>query len=94
MSPAVSWMEARRVKHGLGITIVFILFFIVAIFAMTLTIPSLLVQASALIEQEAKFRAHISDYLSHSILTAPIADWLRNVKFGSLPRPASGLLLL
>ena len=91
MSPAVSWMETRRVKHGLGIAIVFTLFFIVTIFAMTLTIPSLLVQASALIEQEPKFRAHISDYLSHSNLTAPIADWLRNVKFGSLSGGISGM---
>jgi putative heme transporter len=91
MSPAVSWMEIRRVKHGLGIAIVFTLFFIVAIFAMTLTIPSLLAQASALIEQEPEFRAHISDYLAHSNLTAPIAGWLRNVKYEALSSGISAM---
>jgi predicted PurR-regulated permease PerM len=91
MSPAVSWMETRRVKHGLGIAIVFTLFFIVAIFAMTLTIPSLLAQASALIEQEPEFRAHISDYLAHSNLTAPIAGWLRNVKYEALSSGISAM---
>ncbi len=81
ISPAVSWMEARRVKRGLGIAIVFTLLFVVATLAVTLTIPSLLEQASALVEQEPAFRAHLSDYLARSNLTAPIAGWLRNVKY-------------
>jgi predicted PurR-regulated permease PerM len=84
MSPAVSWMEARRVKRGLGIAIVFALLFVVATFTLTLTIPSLLTQASALIEQESTFRAHLSDYLARSNLTAPLAGWLRNVKYEAL----------
>ena len=84
MSPSVSWMEARRVKHTLGIVIVFTLFFVVVILAMILTIPSLLVQASALIEQEPVFRAQLSDYLARSNLTMPVADWLRNVKYEAI----------
>ena len=52
MSPAVSWMEARGVKRGLGIAIVFTLLFVVATLAVTLTIPSLVAQASTLVEQE------------------------------------------
>ena len=81
MSPAVSWMEARRVKHSLGIAIVFALFFVVAVLAMILTIPSLLVQASSLVEQVPVFRINLSDYLSRSNLTAPLADWLRKADF-------------
>ena len=81
MSPAVSWMEARRVKRGLGIAIVFTLLFVVATLAVTLTIPSLVAQASALVEQEPSFRARLSDYLARSNLTEPLADWLRNVKY-------------
>ena len=61
MSPAVSWMEARGVKRNLGIAIVFTLLFVVAALAVTLTIPSLLAQASALVEQEPEFRARIAD---------------------------------
>jgi predicted PurR-regulated permease PerM len=81
MSPAVSWMEARGIKRGLGIAIVFTLLFVVATLAVTLTIPSLVAQASALVEQEPAFRARLSDYLARSNLTAPIADWLRNIKY-------------
>ena len=81
MSPAVTWMEARRVKRGLAIAIVFTLLFIVAILVMTLTIPSLVSQASALVEQEPLIRARLSDYLARSNLTEPLAAWLRNVKY-------------
>jgi predicted PurR-regulated permease PerM len=84
MSPAVSWMEARHVKRGLGIAIVFTLLFIVTILAVTLTIPSLLAQASALVEQEPAFRARLSDYLAGSNLTAPLAGWLRNINYEAL----------
>ena len=81
MSPGVSWMEARRVKRGLGIAIIFILLFVLATLAVTLTIPSLVAQASALVKQEPAFRARLSDYLARSNLTAPLAGWLRNVTY-------------
>jgi predicted PurR-regulated permease PerM len=81
MSPAVSWMEARRVKRGLAIAIVFTLLFVVATLAVTLTIPTLMAQASALVEQVPAFRARLSEYLDRSNLTAPLAGWLRNVKY-------------
>jgi len=80
MSPAVTWMEARGVKRGLGIAIVFTLLFIAATLVVTLTIPSLVAQASTLVEQEPLFRKRLSDYLSRSNLTEPLASWLRNVK--------------
>ena len=81
LSPAVSWMEARRVKRGLGIAIVFTLLFVVATLAATLTVPSLVTQAAALVGQEPAFRAGLSDYLALSKLTAPLAHWLRNLKY-------------
>jgi len=81
MSPAVSWMESRRVKRGLAIAVVFTLLFIVTTLVLMLTIPTLLSQASALVEQEPAFRARIADYLDRSNLTAPLANWLRNVKY-------------
>lgn len=91
MSPAVSWMEARRVKRVLGIAIVFSLFFVIATLAVTLTIPSLLAQASALIDQEPTFRANLADYLARSNLTAPIAGWLRDVKYEALSNSISAM---
>jgi putative heme transporter len=86
MSPAVSWMEARGVKRGLGIAIVFALLFLVAVLAVSLTIPSFLAQATSVIEQEPRFRARFADRLALSSLTAPLAGWLRNVKYDA---PAS-----
>ena len=91
MSPAVSWMEARRVKRVLGIAIVFTLLFVVATLAMTLTIPSLLAEASALIDQEPTFRANLADYLARSNLTAPIAAWLREIKYEALSNGISAM---
>ena len=81
MSPAVSWMEERRVKRGLGIAIVFTVLFVAATLVVTLTIPSFVAQASALVEQEPAFRTILSEYLEHSNLTAPLAGWLRNFTF-------------
>jgi len=93
MSPSVSWMEARHIKRGYGIAIVFTLLFVITILAMTLTIPSLLAQASALIEQVPQFRAKLADYFSHSNLTAPLADWLRNVKYEALSSGISAMAI-
>jgi len=86
MSPAIRWLEARHVKRGLGIAIVFSLLFVVATLIVTLTIPSFVAQASALVGQEPAFRARLADHLALSNLTAPFADWLRNVKYNA---PAS-----
>jgi predicted PurR-regulated permease PerM len=83
MSPAVSWMEERRVRRGLGIAIAFALLSVVATLAMTLTLPPLVTQASELVAQVPAFRAHLADQLARSNLTAPLAGWLRNVKYGA-----------
>lgn len=84
MSPAVSWMEERRVRRSLAITVVFTVLFVAGTLAVTLTIPAFVAQASALVEQEPAFRARLSDYLAGSNLTAGFADWLRNVKYDAL----------
>ncbi|MGC2063107.1 MAG: AI-2E family transporter [Thermodesulfovibrionales bacterium] len=84
MSPAVSWMEVHRVRRSLAITVVFTVLFVVATLAVTLTIPSFVEQASALVDQEPAFRARLADYLASSNLTALFADWLRNVKYDAL----------
>jgi predicted PurR-regulated permease PerM len=84
LSPAVSWLEARRIRRNLAIAIVFTLLLVFATLAVMLTIPSLISQASALVEQEPAFRTRPADYLALSNLTAPLADWLRNVRYDAL----------
>lgn len=81
ISPAVSWIEARGVKRGLGIAIVFTLLFVGATLALTLTVPALVTQAEALLEKEPAFRERLSERLALSPRTVPLADWVRNLKF-------------
>ncbi len=83
MSPAVTWMESRGVKRWLGIAIVFMIFFGFATLAAILTLPSLVAQASALVEQEPAFRARLVQYFDRSNLTAPLADCLRQFKYNT-----------
>lgn len=83
MSPAVTWLEARRVRRNLGIAFVFTLVFLAAFLLVTLTIPSLVAQLASLFEREPAFRASMADYLARFHLSAPLADWLRNIKYGA-----------
>ena len=84
LSPAVSWLEEKRVRRGFGIAIVFTVFFILALFVVFLTIPMLVSQAVALLENEPALRARLADYLAGSPLSAPLATWLRGLKADAL----------
>jgi len=80
LSPAVRWLEQNHVKREWGIAIVFTLFFIFAILFVVLTIPTLLAQASALLDQEPVLRAQLATYLAGSHLSVPLANWLNGLK--------------
>ncbi len=81
MSPSVTWMERRGVTRGLGIAISFTLLFLVTTLLVTLTIPSFVTQAASLVEREPGFRAELANYFALSNLTAPLATWLRHLKY-------------
>ena len=49
LSPAVRWLEEKRVRRGFGIAIVFTVFFTLALLFVVLTIPTLVSQAEALL---------------------------------------------
>jgi predicted PurR-regulated permease PerM len=80
LSPAVTWLEARHVKRGLGIGIVFLSFFIFALLVVFLTIPTLAEQVMSILEHESLLRAQLADYFAGSDLTTPLATWLRGLK--------------
>jgi predicted PurR-regulated permease PerM len=84
LSPAVSWLEEKRVRRGFGIAIVFTLFFVFALLAVALTIPALASQAAALLDHEPALRARLADHLAGSHLSAPLAHWLRGLKYSAL----------
>jgi putative heme transporter len=88
MSPAVRWLETRRVGRGLAIAIVFTTLSVAALLIAALTIPSLVEQASALLQQEPALRSHLADRLAGFPPSAQLASWLRNYKYNS---PASGV---
>jgi len=83
LSPTVQWLEDRHIRRGGGIAIVFSGVFIVAVLILTLTIPSIVAQAAALFEREPIFRADLANRLAHYHLSAPFADWLRNLRYGA-----------
>jgi len=85
LSPAVRWLEEKRVGRGFGIAIVFSVFFILALLFVVLTIPTLVSQAAALLDHEPALRARLADQLAGSHLGAPLATWLRGLKADALP---------
>ena len=69
--PAVRWLEEKRVRRGLGIAIVFAVFFILALCVAAVTLPALVSQAAALLEHEPALRARLADRLAGSRLSLP-----------------------
>jgi predicted PurR-regulated permease PerM len=84
LSPAVRWLEEKRVRRGFGIAIVFTAFFILSLLLVFFTIPTLVSQAEALLENEPALRMRLADYLAGSHLSAPLATWLRGLKADAL----------
>jgi len=82
--PMVEWLESRGFSRAWGIAIVYGGGIIVALLVLTVTVPSLLQQAAAFIEREPATRQRLAAALSRSHATAPLADWLRNLKYDSL----------
>ena len=84
ISPAIQWLEERRMRRDLGIAIVFTALLVVTVLVITMTIPSLIAQATNLLDQEPALRARLAKWLAGSHLTSPLAELIRNVKSGDL----------
>jgi len=89
VSPAVRWLEERRVRRGLGIAMVFSALMLISVLIITLTIPALMEQATNLLDQEPALRSQLAKWLAGSHLTSPLADLLRKVHSGDLLRLAA-----
>jgi predicted PurR-regulated permease PerM len=89
ISPAVRWLEERRMGRGTGIAIVFTALMVAAVLIVTLTIPSLMAQAANLLDQEPDLRGRLVKWLAGSSLTTPLAEELRKVHSGDLARMAT-----
>ena len=93
VSPAVRWFEERRMRRGFGIAIVFTALVVVTVLIVTLTIPSLMAQATDLLDREPALRARLAEWLAGSHLTSPLAELLRKVHSGDLVRMATSNVL-
>ena len=84
VSPAVRWLEERRMRRGLGIAIVFTGIMVATGLFITLTIPALIEQATSLVDQEPVLRERLADWLEGFKLTSPLADLLRELRIGDV----------
>jgi predicted PurR-regulated permease PerM len=88
LSPAVEWLEKRKVGRGKGIALVFTSVLVAAVLIGALTLPSLFNQVAALIDQEPTLRARLADTLAHSKVTAPLGESLRTAHYEGLAKEA------
>jgi predicted PurR-regulated permease PerM len=84
LNPAVYWLEARKVRRGYGIAIVFSTLLLLMLVMVTLTIPALISQVASLIQQEPTIRAMLVKFLSSYPLTNFLAVALRNLHYDVL----------
>lgn len=82
LNPAVRWLEKKRAGRGLSIGIVFGSLLVVTLAVAILTVPALLGQASSILQQEPVLRTQLADRLAGYPLSAALANWLRNFKYG------------
>ena len=84
LSPMVERLEARGIRRGTSIAVVFSVLFAVVLLVVTLTIPEVLAQGGALIEQEPILREQLAQWLAKSRVTASIAGSLRHINYTTL----------
>jgi predicted PurR-regulated permease PerM len=93
LSPAVRWLQARRIKRGLSIAIVFGGLLLLFIAMAALTIPALIAQISTLIEHEPVLRANLANFLDRYRLTGFLASALREVHYEVLAKEGAASML-
>ena len=84
LNPAVRWLQARTIRRGFSIAIVFVVMLLLCIAVATLTLPALFAQVSSLIEQEPALRANLVDFLARYRLTDFLAVAVRDVHYDAL----------
>lgn len=73
LGPAVERLQQRGMRRWLAIGIVITALLTVTILFITLTIPSLIAQATSLVNQEPVLRARMGHWLAGSPITRPLA---------------------
>lgn len=93
LNPAVRWLEARGMRRGVGIAIVFGAVLLLVMATATLTMPALFAQVSSLIEQEPSLRARLVKFLASYPLTDFLAVAVRDLRYDALIKSAGAQVL-
>lgn len=93
MNPAVRWLQARAIRRGISIGIVFGGLLLVCIGMAALTIPALITQVSSLIEQEPALRANLVEFLGRYRPTEFLGVALRDLHYEVLATGAASDML-
>ncbi len=93
LAPAVAWVEAKHVRRGIAIAIVFVgLLVSVGVFV-ALTVPQLVGQLSDMVERLPQTQNDIALHLEGSKLTAPLARSVRGTTSSDLVATSAQTLL-
>jgi predicted PurR-regulated permease PerM len=89
LSPAVEWLERRKVGRQAAIGIVFAALLAVVAALAVFTVPAFLIQVSSLVAQEPALRGTLVKFLASYPLTTSLAETLRHLRYGELFRSYS-----
>jgi predicted PurR-regulated permease PerM len=84
LSPAVEWLERRKVGRLAAIAIVFAALLAVVAALLVFTVPAFLLQVSSLVAQEPELRRTLVKFLDAYPLTTSLAETLRHLQYGKL----------
>jgi putative heme transporter len=85
LAPVLAWLEARGVRRGAGIAVIFSALLVIGALILMSTVPSLIDQTTQLIDREPVLRARLVTFLTKSRVTTPLAHWLKSVQYDVLP---------
>jgi putative heme transporter len=84
LSPAVEWLERRKVGRLGAIAVVFIALLGLVGALAVFTVPAIVLQVTSMVEQEPGLRAKLVKFLASYPLTTSLAGTLRHLKYEQL----------
>ena len=93
LGPAVDWLEQRRVRRVVAISIVFSVLTVSTVLLFAFTIPELVNQVRSLVGMEPALRERLAEWFARSPITAHLADTMRNAQYDALIKSSAANVL-
>lgn len=84
LSPAVEWLEQRKLPRFAGIALVFSALLAVLAALAVFTVPPFITQVISLVKQEPQLRARLVGFLASYPLTGSLAEGLRHLQYTAI----------